>query len=160
MKRALIALAMVSALALCGTATTVDLIAGQHYNAGEVDVYAYKNSVTGAVTVGIGIEADNGWVLLETHVYVGTQPPSKSAPGRFPYQHEALGGASSDSYEIVLDDLDLDCLSTLYIAVHAVVKGEDNEHGTETAWGNGDEIRAGKNWAMYFSTTVYCGGAK
>jgi len=154
MKRLLIALAMVSALAVSATATTVVLVAGQQYDAGKVYVSADQHLLT------VEIEADNGWVLLETHVYVGTQPPSKSAPGRFPYKHEALGGASSDSDEIVLDDLELDCPSTLYIAVHAVVKGEDNEHGTETAWGDGDEIRPGKNWAMYFSTTVYCGGAK
>jgi hypothetical protein len=154
MKRVLIALAMVSALAVCGTATEVTLVAGQHYDAGDVYVYADQHLLT------VEIEADNGWVLLETHVYVGMQPPSKSAPGRFPYKHEALGGVSSDSYEIVLDDLELDCLSTLYIAVHAVVKGEDNGPGTETAWGDGDEIRAGKNWAMYFPTTVYCGGTK
>ncbi len=156
MKRVWIALAMVSALAVCGTATIVDLIAGQHYDAGDVYVYAYKDLVTDTVTVTIDIEADNGWGLEETHVYVGAEPPSKSAPGRFDYQHEALGGASFDSYEIALDGFDVACNSTLYIAVHAVVKGVDNGHRTETAWGEGYEIRAGKNWAMYFPTTVSC----
>ena len=154
MKRAWVVLAMVAAFALCSTATTVTLVAGQHYDAGEVEVYADLDTLT------IVIEADNGWVLEETHVYVGTAPPRKSAPGRFPYKHEALGGVLYDVYEISLDEFDVECLSDLYIAVHAVVTGADNEYGEETAWGDGDDIRAGKNWAMYFSTNVSCGGQR
>ena len=29
---------------------------------------------------------DEKWELLETHLYVGTVEPTKSAPGRFPYR--------------------------------------------------------------------------
>jgi len=154
MKRAWIALAIIAALALSGSATTVELVAGQLYDAGEVEAIAEDGFLT------IVIEMDNGWVLEETHVYVGTEPPRKSAPGRFPYKHEELGGAEIDIYEISLDEFDVTCSSELYIAVHAVVKGEDNEYGEETAWGEGEEIRAGKNWAMYFSTIVLCEGPK
>ncbi len=151
MRAALTTLGIVLLLALCGTATTVTLLAGQHYNAGWVDAYAQLNTLT------IEIVAENGWVLEETHVYVGTEPPRKSAPGRFPYKHERLpANATTDSYEIALDDYDVACLSDLYIAVHAVVNGAENEHGEETAWGEGSTIRSRKNWAMYFTTPVFC----
>ena len=154
MKRTWLALGIVLALTLSGAAATVTLLAGQHYNAGWIDVVA--DGDLGILT--ITITASNGWVLDETHVYVGTERPRKSAPGRFPYKHERLSGASSDVYEIALDEFDVECGTELYIAVHAVVKGANNEYGTETAWGDGSYIRANKNWAMYFMTPVFCGG--
>jgi len=150
-KRILVILTLLAGISLWGAATTVPLIAGQEYEAGEVFALAENGFLT------VEIQADNGWVLDETHVYVGTTPPRKSAPGRFPYQHEALGGTENDVYEIPLDEYGVSCGATLYIAVHAVVVGASNEHGEETAWGEGDEIRAGKNWAMFFETLVLCG---
>ncbi len=152
LKRICVALALVSALALCGAATTVEFITGQHYGAGWVEAVADQDNLT------IVIETDNGWVLEETHVYVGTTRPTKSAPGRFPFKHEDLGGATFDIYEISLDGFDVECMGTLYIAVHAVVRS--GEFGEETAWGDGPVIRANKNWAMYFTTPVVCEGPK
>ena len=146
-----IAALLLAAVGLCATATTVTLVAGQEYDAGWVRAVADLDSLK------VTIQADNGWVLMETHVYVGTTPPTKSAPGRFPYKHEGLGGAMSDSYEISLDAFDVECGDTLYVAVHAVVLGEENEYGEETAWGEGNFIRNKKNWAMYFEVPVDCG---
>jgi|SaaInl7_200m_RNA_FD_contig_21_2389210_length_544_multi_10_in_0_out_0_1 hypothetical protein len=152
MKKLGLVLTTILALSLAVGATTVDFIAGQHYNAGLVEAIANDGVLT------IYIMTDNGWALEETHVYVGTAAPKKSSPGRFPYKHEDLGNAYIDVYTISLDDFDVECGADLYIAVHAVVKGIDNEYGEETAWGEGDYIRAGKNWAMYFTQTVECEG--
>jgi hypothetical protein len=150
MKRVWVLLTLVSALAVCGTATGVYLMAGQHYEAGWVEASADLETLTVTITV------DEGWVLEETHVYVGTEPPVKSAPGRFPYKHEKLEGAQMDTYSIDLEDFDVACDAVLYVAVHAVVTRTDGENQTETAWGEGEYIRTGKNWAMYFPTEVIC----
>jgi hypothetical protein len=152
MKKLGLVLTTILALSIAVGATTVDLIAGQHYEAGLVDVFVTNNTLT------IYILADNGWALEETHVYVGASAPTKAAPGRFGYKHEDLGEAFIDVYEISLDGFDVECGADLYIAVHAVVIGVDNEYGEETAWGEGETIRAGKNWAMYFTQTVECEG--
>jgi hypothetical protein len=48
----------------------------------------------------------NGYVLNETHLYVGNQIlPKKNnkfttAPGQFPYKHESLNGVTSDTFTI------------------------------------------------------------
>jgi len=147
-------LVLASVVGLCATAEIVTLVAGQQYDAGWVTAVADDDSLK------VTIHADNGWVLLETHVYVGLIPPTKSAPGRFPFKHESLDGALSDSYEISLDGLGVACEDTLYVAVHAVVFGEENEYGEETAWGNGSVIREKKNWAMVFEVFVDCGGTR
>jgi len=150
MKTVVVALGLMAALALGALAEPVVLVAGQNYDAGWVTAIAQAGTLT------ILITTENGWVLEETHVYVGTEPPTKSAPGRFPYKHDDLDGAEGDVYEIDLDEYGDICGSDLYIAVHAVVLGEGNEYGEETAWGEGDYIRPGKNWAMYFTTPVIC----
>jgi len=147
----LLAMLLVSAFALVAHAETVRLVAGQHYDAGLVTVIADGDLIT--ITIG----TENGWVLEETHVYVGLTPPKKAAPGQFPYKHEKLNGATADSYVIDTPDVGAECGDDLYVAVHAVVVGEGNEYGEETAWGEGDPIREGKNWAMMFEVLVDCG---
>jgi hypothetical protein len=62
-----------------------------------------------------------GYILNETHLYVGnTILPMKknkytTAPGQFPYKHENLNGASSDTYTIT------GLTGAIYIAAHSVV---------------------------------------
>ena len=102
---------------------------------------------------------EEGWELLETHLYIGTAPPEKSAPGWFPY--DAIDGV----YEIDLtaDFPDVTSTTTFYIAAQAEIGKIDDEGETvldppeigeqieETTWAFGvDKIRPGKNWAMYF----------
>jgi len=127
----------------CGDALSVNLIAGQNENIGEVKVandgeYLYVEFVT-----------DDPWVLVETHVAVYKNfseiPQTKSGNpkvGQFAYDIDSL--------------IPLDCSwDTLYIAAHAVVEkivgGVTVQ--TETAWGEGPEF-PGKSWAMYFTYTV------
>jgi len=108
--------------------TVVDLIAGQHYVAGEVVITDGNGFVT------VDVYPVNGWSIGDTHLYVGCEEPTKAAPGKFPYKYES-------SYVV-----DVDCEGdSIYIAFHAEVVGPD---GAETAWAEGD-LDFGKGWSMY-----------
>ncbi|MCD4683547.1 MAG: hypothetical protein K8R86_09720 [Bacteroidales bacterium] len=68
---------------------------------------------------------DAGFTLNETHLYIGDEPvPQKNngqytvAPGQYPYKHDDLNGANSDTY--VVDGLSGD----IYVIGHAVACGE------------------------------------
>jgi hypothetical protein len=107
------------------------------------------------------ITPTDGWELTETHLYVGTDVPTKSAPGKFPYKHEDLGNVTSDSFVIALSELGVGPGDTLVIAAQAALQQfvgldeEDNPiYAEESAWAEGTAIRAGKNWAMYFTFTI------
>lgn len=91
------------------------LLAGQTIDVGTVDVF-YEN---GTLRVVFNIEENNGWFLTETHLFVGTNEPTKSAPGRFPYKHEDLDYVATDSYEFSFPIPPTECL---YFAAHAVVE--------------------------------------
>jgi len=134
----------------------------------DVDLIADGGSVSTAIDVGdltvvhdatsltVTYSIDSPWVLVDTntHLYVGTTPPTKSAPGRFPYKEEG------DTYIILFSEIGANPGDTIYIAAQAEVENPDElvwDPGTETmvpreetAWAQGDEIRPGKNWAMYF----------
>ena len=67
---------------------------------------------------------DTGFTLVETHLYIGTPIlPIKNgtyytvAPGQYPYKHEALGDASSDTYELTIPT------GPVYLVAHSVVRG-------------------------------------
>jgi len=116
-----------------------------------------------AATTAVETSAEEATAEKETHLYVGDEAPAKSAPGKFPYKHEELGGVASDAYSVDLAAADLDGDGIVYIAAHAgliMQIGVDPETGEpiyadETAWAEGDEpIGKGKNWATCFSVTV------
>jgi hypothetical protein len=152
---------------LAAAAVTVPLSADPSFTQGEITtrpLIAGQTMVAGDVVVGISgsdlcvfYDADPGWYLQETHLYVDTVAPTKSAPGKFPYKHEYLGGVGTDEFCIPLSEIGAGCGDTVYIAAHAVVTHVvDSTCAEETAWACGDEIRPGKNWAMYFSVTILC----
>jgi len=64
-----------------------DLIAGQHINVGEVHVQAWEDTY-GDWFLKVTYQTTGDWWLTEYHVYVGDDPPAKSAPGQFPYKGE------------------------------------------------------------------------
>lgn len=120
---------------------TFDLYAG----AGQCDTD--KGTLVGLLTITydeltgiaeIDFEMLDGFVLSETHLYVGNEPyPTNKkgkptvAPGQFPYQHD-LDGAQSDSYTI--NDLS----GEIYVIAHGVVcidDGNDDDGGGDD--GNG-----------------------
>jgi hypothetical protein len=129
-----------------------DLIAGKYTTVGSVRVEYDGPSDSLIIT----FETTDGWKLYETHLYLGTTPPDKSAPGQFPYKHDPLPGVTSDPYTVPLADLSASYGDTLYIAAHAVVC--KCGCGCETAWADGCgyfENRAGRRqgWAMYGDIT-------
>ncbi|ODS39880.1 MAG: hypothetical protein A7315_10280 [Candidatus Altiarchaeales archaeon WOR_SM1_79] len=160
---ALIGLLLMGIVAMSGC-IEVPLLADQNITAGTVYVGAYdgENLTVCYVTM-------DGWEIIETHVYVGAEPPTKSALGKFGYKHEDPPNVTHDCYNIPLSEIDGLCsmgeeTDTLFIAAHAELQKEvecppDVEppcYREETGWGNGTEIRPGKNWAMYFEDVIDC----
>lgn len=135
-----IILLMLAGFAITSSAWDVDLLAGKNIYIGKLYVAVVGDNLV--VTYAINAP----WVLGETHLYVGTVPPTKSAPGRFPYgPEEAVDGV----YTIPLTDFG--GVFPVYIAAHAEVTSPTGE---ETAWTDQCErIRPGKNWATYFTFT-------
>ena len=89
---------------------TVELTAGQNYDAGDVAVSCNNGDVTVTYT------ADPGWCLAATHLFVGYDLPSKSAPGKLGLQEEH-GCIQEYTYHV---DLDSDCTG-VKVAAHAEV---------------------------------------
>jgi hypothetical protein len=134
--------------------TEVTLIAGQSMNAGTVTVTNDANYiyVTYATT--------NGWVLTQTHLYVGdcalipVNNPGNPLPGQFPYA-SAHNNVTTYTYQVPISRIALEACGC--IAAHAVVKklnAANQVIDTQTGWGNGVRINLnGGNWGMKFD---YC----
>jgi hypothetical protein len=134
--------------------TVVTLAAGQHINAGNVTV---SND---ADYIYVTYNAQNGYTLTETHLFVGDRSllpvnnAGSPAPGQFPYSatHDYV---STYTYAVPVSAIAPGTCGI--IAAHAVVKKVDangNVTDTQTAWGKGFRIRPnGGNWAMAFN---YC----
>ena len=149
MKKVL-AILIVAAMALCFSATalaavpTANLITDGGDNPTDIGNLTVTYA-SGEFTVEYSI--DSPWEIVETHVYIGSQPPAKSSPGRFQYVAGVIPFATSGD--------------TAYIAAHAEVRmdtGEVDEfdnaiYAYETVWAQtGTDVRIGKgaNWATYF----------
>ena len=135
-------------------ATIVTLIAGQTINSGTVTVTNDSNFIYVTYTT------TNGWVLAQTHLYVGdcalipVNNPGNPIPGQFPYA-SAHNNVTTYTYQIPLSQIPSGSCGC--IAAHAVVKkynSANQQIGQETAWGNGTRINlSGGNWGMKFD---YC----
>ncbi len=122
-----------------------DLIAGQYADSGNVTA----TEVNGNLDITYNTEGD--WVLVETHLYVGTQAdmpannPGNPRIGQFPYATEHDAGTTTYTYSDLWEIPQGECI---WVAAHAVVyntvTGEE-----ETAWANGEDID-GNSWAMWF----------
>jgi len=109
-------------------------------------------------TVCLSVDGDNlivtyspvtGYDYDKVHVWIGTEKPTETAPGQFPYTTdngycEIVDGGASAKCTIPLSELGDDLCSILfYIASHA-------ELGVETGWGDGECIVDGCSpWAEY-----------
>ncbi len=129
----------------------VTLWAGQHIPAGQVIVTVEDGNLV------VTYHSVDGWMLSETHLFVGWELPDKASPGRFPYKHEGLD-TDTDVYVIPLDALEAGCGDTLVFMAHAVVRKQIgiDEWQTETGWGEGDDYPYSKNWSMYFEAELSC----
>ena len=102
----------------------------------------------------------NGWVLTQTHLYVGdcafipVNNPGNPIPGQFPYS-SAHNNVTTYTYQIPIASIPLEGCGC--IAAHAVVKKYNSANqviDTQTGWGNGVRINLnGGNWGMKFD---YC----
>jgi hypothetical protein len=148
----------------------IDLIAGQHYDVGDmhVSIEEYGGELCLAVTY--SLRDDFNIFLTETHLEVVCDDPSyipqtetgNPIPGAFTYQTEhEVGMVSEYTYYVPLAQF-MECEEqVLYVAAHAVVVLLD-EYGEivrdETGWGGcigdccfefqGDEVGS---WGFYFA---------
>lgn len=130
--------------------TAIDLIAGQHFNAGDIVISNDSENIYVTFTT------QDGWVLTESHLFVGLLEELPLTPlgnpkiGLFPFStsHDQL---TNYTYTIPIED-DLECYT---IAAHAKV--DKYIDGTlvqsETAWGEGEQISNTGSWAMQ---SEYC----
>lgn len=120
---------------ICGEESVYDLIAGKNSISGSVKVANDKeNLYVTYVTKG-------GWLLKETHLYVGSlaglplNPHSVPVPGKFTYHDSFHPFISEITYTIPLSLLSSNCF---IVAAHAVVVKGDKE---ETAWSSGKSFK-------------------
>ncbi|WP_228853557.1 hypothetical protein [Aegicerativicinus sediminis] len=129
---------------------TTELIAGQHYTAGDITIYVEDGNLI------IVYSTNEDWTLGTTHLQVGNcegswVPLTKAGNpkvGRFDYKEPYSADEHEVIYVIPLEDIDSD--GEFCFAAHAEVQGPT---GGETAWGKGDEFE-GRSWAMYFKTDL------
>ncbi|HJX13679.1 MAG: hypothetical protein A2Z29_11290 [Chloroflexi bacterium RBG_16_56_11] len=171
MKKALFVLmALPVLLAVPVTPVAADESFSYELNVGrdEVDVGGFTVTISGSeATFALLIDdTATDWRLDEMHLYVGDTPPAKSAPGRFPYKHQDLGGTLLDEFVIDLSEIDLDGDEIVYVAAHARLVMQSGVDGAdepvyvyETTWAQGEyPIGKGANWATYFELELDQGG--
>lgn len=125
-----------------------NLMAGQHFDAGDVSVYFDLENVYVEYTTSAN------WSIKKTHLYVGGCQliPRNNAgnpiPGQFPMSNTYFNGTQSVIYTIAKSTLP-ECFC---IAAHAEVTKSQNGVvvQTETAWAAGERFTQ-RNWATFFS---------
>jgi hypothetical protein len=147
---AIMALGMVLPVsASAPTSLTLDLIIDGRGTAQDVGDVVINYDGAGHFNVAYNIDSTTGWTVVETHVYLDLIPPTKSAPGKFPYT--------------AADTIDLTPApgAIVYIAAHAELQKEVVlETGeiiivTESGWAQSAtatdnySIPPGKNWATF-----------
>jgi hypothetical protein len=140
------------------TQCEVPLIAGQFTEVGKVYVDIDATGDEAAVTFEI---TDPAWIITESHLYLGSTPPAKSAPGSFPFQHSGLETQVDVyfGYEVATA---LDDDGCLYVAVHAVVEKTCDDfaylHEFAQSLPDSVEMSVASGEGVYFSTTISAGG--
>lgn len=102
----------------------------------------------------------DGWVMQETHLNVGSTPPTTSAPRQFIYKHDLVEDPLYDKYEVSLARHMINATDYIYFAAHAALQmigPEGDVLEEESAWALGTPIHntgiRAKKWAMYFVCT-------
>jgi len=128
--------------------------AGQHILVGSINV------TNDDVNMYVTFNTEGDWQMSKTHLYVGTlkgMPVNQSGNpqiGKFPYSTTFDPMVISYTFTIPLVELPGD--DCLVVAAHAEVNkvGPDGQVvDTQTAWGDGIQIKDGGSWASYF---YYC----
>ncbi len=131
----------------------VDLIAGQHIDVGEINIWNDEDNLY------IDFHTTGDWFMTETHLAVSIlvddipQKKGNPIPGHFPYKTEYEPPIQNESYVIPIEGEWFK--SGVCIAVHAAVQQivDENIMQEESAWGTGIDF-PGKNWATYFTYTL------
>lgn len=116
-------------VASADTSESIPLIAAQDTVVGEVIV----SNIGDQLKVEYHI-TDTDWYLDATHTYIGTAPPAKNAPGKFPYSNNA----PEPYYDLVTETITIG--TEYYIAAHAVVVNTEDIVGLD--WPTVQEICA------------------
>lgn len=169
-KLVIFALSILSLLAIIATPVAAQTsLADVTLWADNMNINAGNVTITGEGGVlTVTFNAIDGWVMGETHLFLGITTPVKSSPGRFPFKHEELGGVTSDTFTVSLADFGAAAGNTIYVAAQAALeKPLLDEAGVpvldefgnpvileESAWAEGSPIPPGKNWAMFFSVVI------
>lgn len=125
-----------------------DLMAGQHYDSGDLSVYFDLDNVYVEYTT------SGNWYMKKTHLYVGDCQliPRNNAgnpiPGQFPISNTFVNGSQTITYTIPKTSLP-ECFC---VAAHAEVYRMENGIvvQTETAWAAGQRFTP-KKWATFFT---------
>lgn len=136
---------VVSGLTPC---VNTNLMAGQHFDAGDVNLYVDLDNVY------VEYVTNANWFIKKTHLYVGNCQliPRNNAGnpmiGQFPLSNTYFSGVQSVIYTIPKATLP-ECFC---VAAHAEVVRKENGVvvQTETAWASGERF-TNKNWATFFS---------
>ncbi|MCK5279249.1 MAG: hypothetical protein KAK04_11930, partial [Cyclobacteriaceae bacterium] len=102
---------------------------GKGEDIGDVNLYFEY----GKIKVDYVIDKGSDWLLMEAHLWIGTEDdlgsfPKNAAPGSFPYAVEEFSEPYPKSHTFVIDPVDLGldeeeiCGAQLYLATHAVVQ--------------------------------------
>lgn len=137
----------------CPTAMT-PLIAGQHIDAGDIEV------TNDAEFIYVTYNTANGYVLTETHLYVGNceaipvNNQGNPVPGLFPHKN-THNKVCSYTYKVPISAIPAGTCGC--IASHAALvklNSQGQVVDSQTGWGSGSLINAsGGNWGMKFQ---YC----
>ena len=134
--------------------TQVMLVAGQTIDAGTVTV------TNDAAFIYVTYTTANGWLLTQTHLYVGAcalipvNGPGNPVPGQFPYSG-THNNITTYTYQVPISQIPAGGCGC--IAAHAVVvklNSSGQVINQQTGWGQGIRINPnGGNWGMKFE---YC----
>lgn len=132
----------------------VDFLAGQHIDAGNIEVKA------DSLNLYVTFSTQGGWVMNETHLYVGTLAGMPQTPkgnpkiGNFPYKANHSPGVSSFTYTIPRSNFaGQDCVAIAAHSATSLLNDKGEVVQSETAWSAGKQLNQSGSWAMY---TTYC----
>lgn len=136
-----------------------DLMAGQHYDVGDVTITNTGDTLRIDVELSMAAQMHHNGAIYAVQIYAGFGPPPTNgggnvAPGQFPYKTEYPNGTASHTELIALSDFGAECGDTIQIAVHAEVSCDN--HPDETAWMFGNVPFGGGQWGWYLDYDLCC----
>jgi hypothetical protein len=133
------------------------LVAGKHVDVGDTYIFMVNST-----HVRIKITTASGFELAETHIHVAASLDAIPQKNGNPIPGQFMDGVTHGSgVTMYRQTFDVTGMETIFIAIHAVVRGTGNcESFEETAWSVRDCEGllttlpfAGNNWAVYLTYT-------